>query len=157
MVKNLEIRKPIKADIDRIKVVVSETDLFPTEMLDEMMRPFFENNESGHIWLIAQSENEIVAFAYCEPERMTEGTFNLLAIGVRKSLQGKGIGKKLTKELEVHLQQRQARILIVETMGTPEFEKTRQFYLKNNYVQEARIREFYEPGGDKIVFLKSLS
>ena len=48
------------------------------------------------------------------------------------------------------------RVLLVETMGTPAFERTRAFYRANGYAEEARIREFYEPGGDKVVFWKRL-
>jgi RimJ/RimL family protein N-acetyltransferase len=42
----------------------------------------------------------------------------------------------------------------VETSGLPEFEATRRFYERNGYVREARIRDFYRKGEDKIVFWK---
>ena len=41
-------------------------------------------------------------------------------------------------------------------MGTQELALTREFYRKNDYTEEARIREFYEPGADKIVYWKHL-
>lgn len=50
-----------------------------------------------------------------------------------------------------------ARILIVETLGTDGFQLTREFYLKNGFDEEARIRDFYEDGGDKVVFWKRIS
>ena len=50
-----------------------------------------------------------------------------------------------------------ARILIVETLGTDEFLQTREFYLKNGFDEEARIRDFYEDGGDKVVFWKRVA
>jgi hypothetical protein len=39
----------------------------------------------------------------------------------------------------------------------PTFERTRAFYAKNGYDQEARIRDFYKSGEDKIVFRKALT
>ena len=33
---------------------------------------------------------------------------------------------------------------------------SRQFYCKNGYDEEARIREFYQAGEDKVVFRKVL-
>jgi RimJ/RimL family protein N-acetyltransferase len=49
------------------------------------------------------------------------------------------------------------RILLVETSGLPEFERTRAFYAKHGYEEEARIREFYRAGEDKVVFRKALA
>ena len=45
---------------------------------------------------------------------------------------------------------------LVETSGLPEFERARAFYRKCGYEEEARIREFYNAGEDKIVFRKAL-
>jgi hypothetical protein len=48
------------------------------------------------------------------------------------------------------------RVLIIETSGVPSFEPTRAFYRNHGYAEEARIREFYGPGDDKVVFWKAL-
>jgi ribosomal protein S18 acetylase RimI-like enzyme len=48
------------------------------------------------------------------------------------------------------------RVLLVETSGTPDFERTRAFYRKCGYEEEARIRDFYQAGADKIVYRKAL-
>ncbi len=47
-------------------------------------------------------------------------------------------------------------MLIVETSSLDRFERTRRFYRDRGFVEEARIREFYGPGDDKIVFWKLL-
>jgi len=46
--------------------------------------------------------------------------------------------------------------LIANTSGVDEFAQTRAFYFKNGYAEEARIRDFWDAGDDKIVFWKSL-
>ena len=52
--------------------------------------------------------------------------------------------------------ERGGRLLPVETSGGEEFEYVRAFYRKSGYDEEARIREFYKAGDDKIVFRKAL-
>jgi ribosomal protein S18 acetylase RimI-like enzyme len=52
--------------------------------------------------------------------------------------------------------ERGERILLVETAGTDDFKYVREFYRQNGYEEEARIREFYAAGIDKIVFLNNL-
>ena len=152
---NLKIRPAAKQDIETIGQIAGDTDLFPPEMLDDMIDGYLDQS-SQDIWFVGELDDRVITFGFCEPERMTEGTWNLLAIGVDPTLQGQGHGGKMMSYLEQHLSSGSQRILIVETMGTPEFAKTREFYRNNGYTEEARIREFYEAGADKVVFWKHL-
>jgi GNAT superfamily N-acetyltransferase len=90
------------------------------------------------------------------PERMTEGTWNRYLIAVHPDVQGTGVGTAMLHHIEQLLATRGERVLLVETSGLDSFARTRQFYLKANYEQEARIRDFYQAGEDKIVFRKAL-
>ena len=46
--------------------------------------------------------------------------------------------------------------MIADTSGADEFAQTREFYRKNDYSEEARIRDFWAEGDDKVIFWKSL-
>ncbi len=155
MEMSLQIRPAGKRDIPQIKIIADITELFPSEMLDDMIAGYFDRSKVD-LWFVSELDGKAVSFGFCEPERMTEGTWNLLAIGVLPEKQSAGIGAAMMRYLEDQLRDRDARILLVETMGTPDFERTRAFYRKNGYVEEARIREFYEAGADKVVFWKHL-
>jgi ribosomal protein S18 acetylase RimI-like enzyme len=85
---------------------------------------------------------------------MTDGTYNLLLIAVRH---GQGVGAALMAAIEADLAARGARVLLVETSGLPVFERTRRFYRHIGYDEEARIREFYAAGEDKVLSRKALS
>lgn len=122
------------------------------QMLDKHFR---DRNETQDIWL-TDYDNEPVGIAYVAPERMTEGTWNLYLIAVHPDRQKQGRGKALLSYVEQMLMERGERILLVETAGTDDFEYVREFYRKNGYEEEARIREFYTAGIDKIVFRKAL-
>lgn len=50
----------------------------------------------------------------------------------------------------------QARTLIVDTSSLGGYEQARSFYRRRGFVEEARIRDFYGPGDDKVTFWKSL-
>ena len=151
---NMEIRKVVREDIDKLKEVIDSGELFPSELLDGMLENYLRGEENS-LWLTGDSK-EPSFVAYCAPERMTEGTWNLYLIAVHEKLQGSGIGKRVLSHVEKHLKEKEARVLIIETSGLPEFESTRNFYRKCDYTEEARIRDFYEKGDDKVVFWKSL-
>jgi GNAT superfamily N-acetyltransferase len=122
------------------------------QMLDKHFR---DRNETQDIWL-TDYDNEPVGIAYIAPERMTEGTWNLYLIAIHPDRQKQGRGKALLSYVEQMLMEREERILLVETAGTDDFDYVREFYRKNGYEEEARIREFYTAGIDKIVFRKAL-
>lgn len=149
------IRPVQHQDLPRLKAITDATELFPSEMMDDMITGYFDGS-TPDIWFTYCLDGQAIAFGFCEPERMTEGTWNLLAIGVDPEHQGKGVGGAMMAYLEERLANLGERILLVETMGIPAFERTRAFYRKQGYVEEARIREFYEAGADKVVFWKHL-
>jgi len=150
------IRKVVKDDIKGLKEVLNSIDLFPAEMLDDMIADYFENTETGDIWFTAIQDEKPVAIGYCVSEKLTEGTYNLYAIGIRSDLQGKGIGGAMMNYIEEELKSQGQRILIVETSGTEDFRLTRKFYENLNYTKEAVIRDFWSEGDDKVIFWKKL-
>ncbi|MBP9882247.1 MAG: GNAT family N-acetyltransferase [Chitinophagales bacterium] len=153
---NEKIRPVSQADLDQIKRVIDSSGLFPSENLDEMISDYFNNSETEDIWFTCIVNNTPTAIGYCVPEKLTEGTYNLLAIGVLKESQGKGIASEMMKHIEHLLKQKGGRILIVETSSDDAQIAARNFYKRIGYTQEAVIRDFWKDGEDKIVFWKKL-
>ncbi|WP_299440849.1 GNAT family N-acetyltransferase [uncultured Aquimarina sp.] len=150
------IREVIKEDVEALKIVLDSSELFPSEYLDDMISDYLTNTSSKDIWFTTLHKGAPISIGYCAPERLTEGTYNLYAIAVKKDFQSKGVGKEMMLYIENLLREKGNRILIVETSGTPEFNLTRKFYKKCNYTQEAVVRDFYAEGDDKTVFWKKL-
>ena len=117
---SVSIRDAISSDVENLKAVIDSSELFPSEMLDDMISGYLAGSEDC-LWLTADSADPTL-IAYCAPEKMTEGTWNLYLIAVRKSLQGGGIGTIALKHLEEQLiAKKGARVLLVETSALPEF------------------------------------
>lgn len=142
-------------DMPALGAIAAEADLFPPDLLGGMMAGFLEGS-APDLWIVAEGPGPVVGFAFCQPERLTEGTWNLLALAVRADRRGAGIGGALTRQVEERLRGAGARLLLVETLGTPDFARTRAFYRAQGFGEEARIRDFYMAGGDKVVFRKPL-
>jgi ribosomal protein S18 acetylase RimI-like enzyme len=151
----LTIRPVTPDDVPALKAVIDANGLFPSDMLDDMVAGYFDGDASDGFWLTVDDGGP-VAVAYCAPERMTQGTWNLLLIAVHPGRQGQGRGAALLRHVEQALAARGERVLLVETSGLPSFKRTRAFYRKCGYDEEARIRDFYQAGEDKIVFRKAL-
>ena len=107
--------------------------------------------ENGDLWFTAD-DGELADVAYCVPEAVTDGTWNLLMLWTRRDRSGRGHGSALVKRVEQVLIERAARLLIVETSDLPDFENARTFYSKCGFVQEARVKNFFAAGDDKLIY-----
>ncbi len=152
----MKIRQSKTEDIPALIDVLDATGLFPSNLLPDMVQGFLSGEPRADIWLTCEAKGEAIGFCYAVPEDMTEGTWNMLAIAVHPDKQGEGAGAALVRALEQDLRDRGHRILIVDTSGTVEFDRTRAFYRRQAYTEEARIRDFWAAGDDKVIFWKSL-
>lgn len=154
--KDIAIKPTTSDEIPPLKTVVNETELFPGDMLPEMLSPFL-GGDGEAVWLTAHLDDKAVGLCYAVPEALTNGTWNMLALAVLPAHRGDGVGGALVKSLEDDLRSQGIRVLIADTSGTSAFALTRRFYAKNGYEEEARIRDFWDAGDDKVVFRKALA
>lgn len=153
---NEKIRAVTSIDIEGLKKVADSSGLFPSEYLDEMISDYFNNPDTQDIWFTYIDDSKTVAIGYCAQEKFTDGTYNLLAIGVSEDSQRKGIASEMMKYIEQLVKHKDGRVLIVETSTDDAQIGARKFYKQIGYTQEAVIRDFWKDGEDKIVFWKKL-
>lgn len=153
---SITIRSTISDDLPALRVLLDETELFPGEMLPDMIAGYLAGEDPDAVWLSALDGRGVAGFCYCVPEQMAEGAWNMLAIAVAPAVQGTGAGSALVHALEAELTTRGARILIADTSSDANFAATRKFYAAKGYDEEARIRDFWATGDHKITYWKSL-
>ena len=154
--KNDKIREVIHSDLDSLKIVLDSCGLFPSEYLDDMISDYFHNLDTNEIWFTYVENDSPISIGYCIPEKLTSGTYNLLAIGVSENHQRKGVAVEMMNFIEQKLKTIGARVLIVETSSDDAQIGARNLYQKLGYIQEAVIRDFWNEGEDKIVYWKKL-
>ncbi|MBD1863055.1 MULTISPECIES: GNAT family N-acetyltransferase [Trichocoleus] len=148
-------------DASAIIALAVAAGMFPaneTEALGKVLADYFGGNlDKGHVWVSDEEAGELCGAAYYAPDLMADRTWYLYMIAVRPDCQGRGHGTMLMQHVENALRMSGQRLLLVETSGLPNYERTRTFYEKCGYEKEARIRDFYTAGDDKIVFRKVLN
>ena len=143
------------ADIPALQRVLDETQLFPSDMLPDMLAPTLTGDSPAR-WLTCQRDGVAIGLCFAEPEDLTDGTWNMRALALHTQYQGQGFGAALTHALEDHLRTDGQRMIIVDTSGTDDFAGTRGFYSHIGYTQVACIPNYWAKDDDKIVFLKTL-
>jgi GNAT superfamily N-acetyltransferase len=153
--------RPVRpTDTPDLLAMTAATNVFkPMEVdtLKEVLDDYYaEAAAAGARCFVLEQHGEVVGFEYHAPEAMTEGTWTLWWIVVKPHTQGRGLGARLLKHAEDDARGHGGRVLFIETSSLPQYEPTRRFYLKYAYEQEARLRDFYAAGDDKIIFRKAL-
>ena len=152
------IRNTEHADMSAILAIVHGSGQFDSDSLAHVQRTL-EGHLTGAgdgVWLTAD-DGEPVGVAYCAPEAVTVGTWNLLMLWTREDRHRSGHGSALVRHVERELEHRGARLLIVETSGLPAFAAARAFYTKYGFEHEATIRDFFAEGDAKLVFTKQVA
>jgi ribosomal protein S18 acetylase RimI-like enzyme len=155
------IRPTTPDDSGAIIALAVAAGMFPaneTKALGKVLGDYFDGKlDDGHVWVTDEEEGEPRGVAYYAPDLMADRTWYLYMIAVHPDCQGRGRGTALIQHVENALRSSGERLLLVETSGLPKYDRARAFYTKCGYEEEARIRDFYTAGDDKIVFRKALN
>ena len=127
-------------------------------LVEGMLADYFDANEDdGHGCVIDEGEGGPLGVAYYQPKPATDRVWDLTMIAVRPAQQGQGRGAAMLQRVEEDLRARGQRLLLVETSALPQYDRTRAFYVKCGYEEEARIRDYWAAGDHLVVFRKALN
>jgi ribosomal protein S18 acetylase RimI-like enzyme len=152
---NVFRREEIGVALEVFDEGVLESGMRNAEAVDSQSEIRVPHSTPEYLFLGAFSPEQIlVGYACWGPTPATDRTWDLYWIAVDSALQGAGIGTILLEEIERRLIGQQARMLIAETSSRSDYATTRGFYARRGYVESARVRDFYAPGDDRIIFVK---
>ncbi len=103
------------------------------------------------------SEFGICAYACWGPVPLTRGAFDLYWIATHPNSRGRGYGKCLMAYVEEKVRENKGRLLAVETSSKESYIRTVEFYSRLGYEEASRIKDFYDVGDDRLIFVKRLS
>jgi ribosomal protein S18 acetylase RimI-like enzyme len=157
----LTIRRFEPQDIDAITELVEATSVFRDDEVDiavELMEvAAAEPNQKDYILYSGIDEHENVVGYYCVgPTPMTQSTFDLYWIAVHPQYHGKQFGTQLLQHCEALVKSMDGSLVLAETSSQPKYQPTRNFYLRNQYTESARIKDYYMPGDDLVIYTKYL-
>ena len=154
------IRRSQPRDRDTILDFMAATGFFrPEEMLiaQEVLDEAIAKGPDGpYQSFVADEAGRAVGWVCVGPTPCTLGTFDIYWIGVSPDQQGRGVGAGLMVYAEDLVARQGGRLAVVETSGRAVYDPTREFYRKIGYHEAARVADFYAPGDDKLIYVKSL-
>ena len=152
------LRNLTAADRGRIEEISRAVGLFRADEIPVALE-VFDGAVAGspdYVALGAEHDGRLTGWICWGPTPCTLGTFDLYWRAVDPALHGAGVGTALLHAMEARLAG-VARLVVVETAGRPDYAPTRAFYEGRGYRAVSRIPDFYAPGDDQVVYVKSLS
>jgi GNAT superfamily N-acetyltransferase len=155
-----------------VRNIVSSTGFFHDFEVDvavELVQERLQRGLASEYYFVFADDDagRTIGYACFGPIACTVGSFDLYWIAVHNSQRGRGLGLELMKRAEHAMRSPSpgpvgkllspGRRVYVETSSKPKYEPTRAFYRRCGYVEEARFKDFYADGDDKVVCVKSLA
>lgn len=153
------IRKLKTDDRNQLIALLKDIDEFNQEekniAVELINEALLSSSEDSYV-IYVYDDNDIKGY-YCIGRRaLTDGVYDLFWIVVQKDEQKKGIGKQLLLHAEQYVKDRNGRWLLIETSSKPNYNNTRNFYMRNFYTKITEVKDFYKLGDNLIVFGKYL-
>ena len=155
----MAIRPFVKEDLHPLKEILLATSVFRSEEIEvaiELMEIVIEDpHQEDYVMMTSVDDADVVQGYYCVgPTPMTESSFDLYWMAVKPDRFGSGAARELLEHCESYVRSRGGTKLIAETSSLASYDRTRAFYRKNGYKEEARIKGYYSVGDDLVIFTK---
>jgi D-alanine-D-alanine ligase len=151
---------PIPLDVESIKGLVESSTFFCSEELQIAVELVQERLAkgicSGYHFLFSEQAGAVIGYACFGPIPGTRDSHDLYWIAVKNDQRGFGLGKVILKRVEQKVTTLGGKKIYVETSSRNQYKPTQAFYTKCGYKKEAVFKDFYSPGDDKIVYVKTL-
>ena len=150
----------MRADVGQVEGILRRSGFFTADdvrIAVELMEVCLgEPGQTDYDIYSAAEGNAVLGYVCFGPTSLTEGTFDLYWIAVDPARQNQKIGRQLMTFAEEKIRSRRGRLVIVETSSRPLYDSTRKFYLRLEYAEVARIKGYYRPGDDLVIYGKYL-
>jgi GNAT superfamily N-acetyltransferase len=147
-------REPLLAILRTTRVFSEDEIAVALELIDAVL----DHPDQRDYIIFVHEEGGAVKGYYCiGPTPATASTYDLYWIAVDPANHGKGVGTALNNHLEALVRSRGGRLIMVETSSRRDYDPTRTFYQRRGYQELARVRDYYRPADDLVIFGKYLS
>jgi ribosomal protein S18 acetylase RimI-like enzyme len=107
--------------------------------------------------IVAEDFCQLHAYACWGPVPLTRGTYDLYWIATHPRSRGRGFGRALIACIENKIMETGGRLLVAETSAKKSYEGTIEFYRRLGFEAASHIKDFYDVGDDRLIFVKRFS
>lgn len=153
----MNIRPLLPADRDAVHAALVESHAFTEEECRVALEMVDAGFNDDYTLLGVDLLGQVRGYACIGRTPLTASTWHVYWICVHPAVQGTGVGRALQSRIEAFVRESGGERIVLETSGRAAYERTRTFYQRCGFEVVGRIRDFYQPGDDCVVYCKSLT
>ncbi|MCK5237026.1 MAG: GNAT family N-acetyltransferase [Deltaproteobacteria bacterium] len=156
------IREATHGDRDALLGIIDATENLTEEEKDcaaELLQIYIDEvDQDDYLFLVACNEDsgEVEGFLCYGLASLSSGVYDIYWIVVSPVKMMKGVGRSLVSEVERKASAVGIREIIIETSSLDSYKGSREFYGKLGFIEEARVKDFFKVGDDKVFFIKNI-
>lgn len=159
MKDTISFRETVRPDdVETIRTLARSSGYFTAEEIAIAVELIEERlargKASGYEFIFAELDGRTVGYTCFGLIGCTKASYDLYWIVVDDAVRGKKIGTALLEVTEKTIASIGGRRVYAETSSKPQYESTRQFYLRKGYFEEAVIKDFYDTNDSKVIYVK---
>jgi ribosomal protein S18 acetylase RimI-like enzyme len=124
------------------------------EVIDDAIA---EPGKDYHVLVAENDAGRVLSYICFGPTPMTEAAFDLYWVATHPDARGQGLASRLLQKMEAELcTGGRSPTVRIETSQLESYGAARVFYERAGYAEVGRIRDFYKPGDDLVIFSKRI-
>ena len=148
------------SDRDHVQHLVHSSGFFSKEEIDiavELVEERLSKGlQSGYHFLFGERSGDMIGYTCFGPIPGALNRYDLYWIVVHNDFRRLGTGKSLMARTEEIIQKLGGQRIYIDTSARDQYRPTGLFYDCCGYRKEAVLKDFYERGDDKIIYLKTI-
>ena len=147
-------------DRDAVRRLVERTGFFDPDEIDiavELVEECLARGAASSYHFVCADKNDVlIGYACYGAVPCTRGSYDVYWIAVDPDFQRHGLGRALLSAAESLIAKAGGERIYIDTSGREQYASTRAFYERNGYSCEARLKDFYALGDDRLIYSKLL-
>lgn len=157
----MKLRALKHSDESLMQVLLTDIGLFTQEeigVVNELLGVYLYQDDQKDYQFFGHEDDtgKLVSFICFGPTPMTQNTFDLYWIGTHPQCRGQGLAVKLIGHMKQAMIKAGAKLIRVETSSKELYASTQAFYDRLNFIEAARIKDFYHDGDDLITYIMAI-
>ena len=152
--------QPIQKDMEAVASILKNSGFFNEEEQEvgvSLVRERLEQGEASlYFFQFAQEGEQVLGYTCFGPIPGTKFSYDLYWIAVKNEYRGQGMGRLIMDRTEEKIKSMGGRRIYIETSSRDQYLPTQKFYETCGYKEEARLKDFYSPFDDKIIYVKAI-